>query len=89
MTRNLTAEEAEILGDVVDDPASWWAHVQSVFDEPRAEAALANKIARHAPTYLASRAAAAPGKPYKNRAARESAAEEALAAASIRRGMPA
>ena len=89
MTRNLTAAETEVLGDVVEDPASWWAHVQSVFDEPRAEAALASKIKRWRPQYEAAKANL--GDKYKNRTEREVAAvlaEEARLLAKRGLGIP-
>jgi hypothetical protein len=65
--RDLTAEERAVLAHIVVDPDAWWAHAQQVHEAP--EPALAQKVARWAPDYLACVEALGAG--YKTRAQRE------------------
>jgi len=48
--RELTAEENEVLADVVVDPVEWWAHVQST-NPNVCESMLASKVARYKPAF--------------------------------------
>ena len=51
--RLLTQEESEVLAHIVVDPAAWWLHCQHApnIDDP--EAALAGKVLKWRPAYLA------------------------------------
>lgn len=64
--RQMTADERAVLAHVVLDPDAWWEHV-NVAANVDAETALAQKVARWRPAYLAAVAAGN----YKNRAQRE------------------
>lgn len=79
MARPLSARERAVLEHVVEDADAWWAHVQTVYPEPRAEAALAKKVARWEGSYDA--AVAAEGAGYKRRTDRSEVAPAELPAA--------
>ena len=53
--RNLTTDETAALGDIVVDPAGWWANCQDKLEKP--EDALAAKLAKWRAEYDARNAA--------------------------------
>lgn len=63
--RNLTADETAALGDIVVNPAGWWANCQDKLEKP--EDALAAKLAKWRSEYDARNAAGN----YRTRAERD------------------